>query len=111
MVSAHQELSTARDLFLSEEAFEFSDSLFVVLRLLLTGEDLRSLFEEAGFPLREGHPMDIVGTGDLAVGAVVLKRLDDELKFELGLVVFAALGHDISSRVAEKTSPLSHSFC
>ena len=55
--------------------------------------------------------MDVVGPGDLAVGAVVLERLDDALKLELGRVVFAAFGHDISSAFGEKISPLGHSFC
>jgi len=60
------------DLFLSEEAFEIGDALLVLLRLISLGEDLRSLLEEAGFPLRERHRMDVVCPSDLAVRAVVL---------------------------------------
>ena len=81
------------------------EALLVVLDLVRRGEDLRSVLEEAGLPLRERHGMDAVGAGDLAIGALMLEGFEDELELELRGVALAALGHGISSVFGKKISP------
>jgi len=80
------------DLFLADHAFEGGDLFLFLLQPACSTDSLRAVVLELLLPVGERHGMHVVRASNLRVGSIGLKRLKDNLAFELGAVRLAHSG-------------------